>query len=84
MSKPISQREARRFKKRVQGLETQLDDQRRRWGAKYVGGVYLGSLTRDRDWFSGRVESARMLGHAVVVTEESDGKLNFFALPLPK
>lgn len=84
MTKPISQREARRFKKRAKELEDQLDRQRRRWSSEYVGGVHLGNLLRDRDWFSGRIESARMLGHAVVVTEEGDGKLNFFALPLPK
>ena len=80
----ISQREARRLKKRVTELEDVINRQRRKWSADYVGGVHLGELTRERDWLTGRIEGARMLSHAVVVTEESDGKLNFYALPQAK
>lgn len=84
MSKPISQRQAREYRKRAKELEDQLDRQRRRWGAEFIGGTHLGTLPYERDWFIGRIESARMLGHAIIVTEEGDGKLKFLALPLPK
>ena len=84
MTKPISQRQAREYRRRANELEDQLDSQRRRWNAEYVGGTHLGTLTYERDWFIGRIESARMLGHAVVVTEEGDGKLKFYALPHAK
>lgn len=84
MTKPISQRQAREFRRRAKELEDQLDRQRRRWSAEYVGGTPLGTLSYERDWFIGRIEAARMLGHAVVVTEEGDGKLKFYALPQDK
>lgn len=77
----ISQREALRLKKRVEELESVLELQRRKWCATYPGGTHLGSVTLERHWLVGRIEGARMLNHAVVVTEDSDGKLNFHALP---
>ena len=79
----ISQREAGRLKKRVERLEGIIKSQRNKWAADYPGGTHLGTITRDRDWFSGRIESARLLGHAVVVIEQSDGVMRFYALPLP-
>lgn len=83
MSKGISQREARALRKRVEELTNERNMQRRAWGRQYPGGVHLGTLGIDDTWFRGRIEGARLLGHAVIVTEESDGKLKFFALPLP-
>jgi hypothetical protein len=77
----ISQREARRLEKRVYELEQERNNQRRSWCRDYSGGINLGFLARERDWLSGRIESARMLGHAIVVIESSDGTLNFYALP---
>lgn len=78
----ISQREAQRLKKRVKELEDLESKRRSRWASEYPGGVFLGSLTRDHDWFNGRIEAARMLGHAVVVTIDDHQKLSFYALPL--
>lgn len=80
----ISQREARRLRARVVELEGVIDQQRRRWRGDFPGGTYIGTCNRDRDWISGRIEAARMLGHAVVVTTSDDGSIRFFALPLAK
>lgn len=82
--KPISQREARALKKRVAELETAEDGRRSRWALTYPGGVHLGSLPRNtEDWFFQRLETARMLSHAVVATTK-DGAIHFYALPLPR
>ena len=75
----ISQREARRLKKRVQELETVHTQQRRRWGSENPGGVELGHVVLSRDWFMGRIEAARMLGHAIVITE-AENKIHFYAV----
>ena len=80
----ITQTEARRLKKRVKELEDILEGQRRKWVLDYPGGVCLGSLPRPNDWLCGRIENARLRGHAVVVTENNDGELRFFALPAAK
>ena len=79
----ISQREARRLKKRVEELEQVISDQRNRWSSKYPGGIHIGTVTMERDWFIGRIEAARMMRHAVVATvPENNGKIEFYALPL--
>ena len=80
----ISQREAHALAKRVTKLESERDAQRTRWAQSYPGGVSLGMVTRDRDWLSGRMEAAHLLGHAVVATTGNDGNIQFYALPLPK
>lgn len=80
----ISQREAKRLKRRVAELEESFERQRRTWSQEYFGGVHIGRLPRDRDWFSGRIEMSRRLGHAVVVTCDDDGTINFYALPQAK
>ena len=77
----ISQRAARRLQSRVYELENTLNRQRSKWVVDYPGGVHLGYITRDRDWLSGRIEAARLLGHAIVATEGDDGHLHFYALP---
>jgi hypothetical protein len=76
----ISQREARRLKKRVMELEQRHANQRDRWAANYPGGIGLCSLLRSKDWITGRIDAARMLGHPVVVTQNDDGTLCFFAV----
>lgn len=78
----ISQAEARRLKRRVVELEDERRAQRRRWASEYPGGVHLGSLSRNKDWLTGRIDGAHMLGHAVVIRQNDDGDLHFFALPL--
>lgn len=83
MRKAISQREARALRKRVAELERERDEQRNRWANFFPGGTHIGTLLAQRDWLRGRIEGARMLGHAVVVTApNNDGNLEFYALPL--
>lgn len=79
----ISQREARRLKKRVEELEQIINGQRNRFARSYPGGTHIGTVTMERDWFLGRIEASRMLGHAVVATvHDNNGKIEFYALPL--
>lgn len=80
----ISQREAHRLVKRVQKLEDERDRQRRRWSSEYPGGTHLGYISHERDWFSGRLEAAQILKHAIVCRVDDSGKINFYACELPK
>lgn len=76
----ISQREARRLKKRVEELESAESRRRNAWASDWPGGVNV--------WTTGEWEDAarvfnvcRKLGHAVVAVP--DGKIvRFYALPL--
>ncbi|MCR4304966.1 MAG: hypothetical protein NUV63_12220 [Gallionella sp.] len=80
----ISQREAHALSKRVDELERERDEQRSRWASDYPGGTHIGTLSYQRDWFSGRLEIAHALKHAIVVKPgDCDGKIYFYALPLP-
>jgi hypothetical protein len=79
----ISQREARRLRKRVAALEREERERRFRWVETYPGGTHLGTITMPRDWLVGRIEAARLLGHAVVVTvPTNNGEIRVYALPL--
>ena len=82
-TKRISQREARRLRKRVEELERQDNRRRNAWANEYPGGVNIGSVTlADADCHViGAIHAARLLKHAVVVTR-TGGTINFFALPL--
>lgn len=80
----ISQAEARRLRRRVAELEKAENDRRNRWSLDYPEGAHLGSVRRDSDWLTGRIDAARMLGHAVVVTQEENATIRFYALPLPR
>ena len=76
----ISQREARRLRKRVDELETQRRQERSSWARDYPGGQHLGSLTLKADWFRGRLEAAQLLKHPIVV-RQSGAECMFYALP---
>lgn len=78
----ISQREARRLRKRVAELESLVSRQRERWGHDYPGGTHIGSTKPEATVYA-CVKTARALGHAVVTVENS-GELMLFALPLPE
>jgi glycine/D-amino acid oxidase-like deaminating enzyme len=80
----ISQREARRFKKRVAELEQILERQRRSWVSDWPGGVNVAQHEHvsDTAFLPAVVNNCRHLGHAVVVTVDG-GKLMYYALPLP-
>lgn len=77
----ISQREAKRLQKRVAVLEDVIIGQRNRYLAQFPHGFHIGTITRERDNLAGRIEAARILGHAVIVTEQNTGTLEFYAMP---
>ena len=82
----ISQREARKLRKRVVALEHELEVQRRVWSQEYIGGVEIGSIvweSRDDPRVTA-VRTARKLNHAVVVVGNDGGTLRLIALPHPK
>lgn len=80
----ISQREARRLRKRVAELQGVLNSERRVWGPAFIGGADIGRA----QWAAGAaipvaVRTARKLGHAVIATAADDnGLVRFHALPL--
>jgi hypothetical protein len=77
----ISQREARRLRKRVAELEQMIDGRNKRWAREYPGGVGLGWINVDAIAVA-QVRTARLLGHAVVViASDPADKLGLFALP---
>ena len=62
----ISQREARRLKKRVDELERQRASQFARWGSEFPGGVNIDFIDVQAVEYVA-VKTAVALGHAVVV-----------------
>lgn len=84
--KRISQREARRLRKRVAELEGHEEHRRRAWGQEWFGGVNIVSATypNSYDQVPTAIRTARKLGHAVIVLGDDSGNLRFMALPLPK
>lgn len=80
--KRISQRDAARYRKRVEVLEA--DDRARRlaWARDWTGGVHIASVVTDAA-VAVSARTARRLGHAVVVTIEANGnELRLHALPV--
>lgn len=75
----ISQREARRLKKRVEVLEKMDSDRRKAWSSDYPGGVFLVGIST-QPAVHAMAKTARKLGHAVVVTTNGDTELQFYAL----
>ncbi|HZO14118.1 MAG TPA: hypothetical protein VFB62_12690 [Polyangiaceae bacterium] len=80
----ISQREAQRLRKRVEELEDHLAIQRREWASSFPGGTHIGNITPTCTDPKIQIATARRLGHAVVVVNDSQGALMLYALPLPK
>lgn len=80
----ISQREARRLRKRVESLERQIKNQRQRWGAEYLGGVEISRVSYEP--FAPvplAIRTARKLDHGVAVIADDNGEVRFIALPHP-
>lgn len=78
----ISQREARRLRKRVDELERVIREQHFSWSKDWPGGVHIGTATGEATNVA-RIKVARQLGHAVVATENGD-RIEFRALQLPE
>lgn len=80
--KQISQREARELRRRVAELEMERVQMFADWVRDYPNGVHIASI-RDAPVTVitvAKINTARRLGHAVVVTDSGD-ELRFYALP---
>lgn len=82
----ISQREARRLRKRVDELEQAFESQRRRWSQEFFGGVEIGCIMlNDMPKTLSAIRTARTLRHAVVaVVNNDESDVRFMALPSPE
>jgi hypothetical protein len=67
----ISQREARRLRKKVQEFEQKFRAQTDRWIGEWPGSVILHRLPVDKETVA-IVKTAKALRHAVVVTMQDD------------
>lgn len=80
----ISQREARRLRKRVSELEATERRRRGHWAHEFPGGTIITSAKFDAaSTVPVAIKTARLLKHAVVASCDTDGTVYFFALPLP-
>jgi hypothetical protein len=75
----ISQREARRLRRRVEQLERNEESRNNRWSGDYVGGVHLWNATVPETVFAA-IKVARALGHAVVAVNDdtTHDRVKFF------
>jgi hypothetical protein len=79
----ISQREARRLRRRVEALEEAIRRQRRLWSQEHPGGTQIRSVEGTPETIA-VLRTAAMLRHAiVVVTDTQTHTMRFVALPLP-
>lgn len=78
----ISQREARLLQQRLTKLENHFEQQRNAYVKDWPGGVHIARHSPAPATVA-VIHTARLLGHAVVVTEQ-DGEFNFYALPQAK
>jgi hypothetical protein len=74
----ISQREARRLKKRVEELEAQARRMRLHWEAPY-GGVHLYDWNVSKDRWYGKLEGAVAAGKTIIVRVDDTRGLRFYA-----
>jgi hypothetical protein len=80
----ISQREARRLRKRVAELEAGIRQQRAAYSQTWIGGVDIGRHEFTGYYLPAIVRTARRLGHAVVAVGDETDTIRFIALPHPK
>jgi hypothetical protein len=79
----ISQREARRLRKRVSELEADELSRRRQWATEWPGGTTIASTSWSKDAaVPVAIRTARCLGHAVVALEDGAGLVRFVAVRL--
>lgn len=83
--KAISQAEARALKKRVDELDDAEENRRNKWIRDYPGGTNIATLTwSDAQLTIAQIDTARLLGHAIVVVNDGHRGLRFYALPIAK
>lgn len=75
----ISQREARRLKKRVAELEEQAASLCNHWSRPYSG-TALETWTLNKDVWYGQLIGARKLGKVLVARADDSGRVTFYAL----
>lgn len=78
----ISQREARKLRRRVQQLEQVERERRSLYGREYPGGVHIASY-RSPGELCTIVYTAQKLGQAIVVRANGNSCIEFYALPHP-
>lgn len=80
--KTISQRDARKWKRRAEDLEALIQRQRSAYATSYPGGTHLGHVFWDSaNHVASAVHTAQRLGHAVVAVADGQLKFNLYALP---
>lgn len=79
----ISQREAKRLKKRVEQLEEAEVMRRFSYASDWPGGVNITTVAVG-DGPEMAIRTARRLKHAVVCIVRDNGEVMFYALPLPE
>ncbi len=80
MTRRISQREARRLRRRIEELERLIADQRRTYRQEWIGGVDIGRV-EVTDTIAAIVRTARRLEHAVIAVGDDTTTIRFIALP---
>ena len=81
--KKISQREARRLRKRVAELERMESQRGNAWCSDWPMGSNIGSMKVDPlNYLRGAIHTARLLKHAVVASVDDNGKISFHAMKL--
>ncbi len=75
----ISQREARRLKKRVEELELRDRARARHWSSEYPGGAHIDTLTVAGVEYVA-IKTAWMLGYAVIVKPSRTNEVQVFAV----
>ena len=79
----ISQREARRLRKRVEQLEDLEEQRNNAWTQAWPMGKHIGSVQLVADSFlAGAIKTSRLLNHAIVASITEQGKVNFHAMKL--
>lgn len=79
----ITQREARRLRKRVEELERLESRRQCAWVNDYPGGVHLRTVAAHAEDYV-VVVTARKLGHACIVLPDATNMLRIYALPMAK
>lgn len=82
MSKPITQAEAHRLRKRVAQLEMSRSECLNAWGKEWPDGTYFMSIKDANVILRAKIEMSRALKCAVVCTI-GNGEIHFHAIPIP-
>ena len=80
----ISQREARRLRRRVVALEAIISSQRRIHGQEWQGVNIVTVEWEPRHHVPQSIRTATRLGHKVVAVANQEGEVKFMALPHEK